>query len=192
MKIIPRVKDRLARPCHAGRIDVACTFFEGPAEWVAPRLLGKILAHRTAAGVLAGRIVEVEAYLGPSPQNTGSGGPLVSRPYAAKPHSVRPTRIRLRLRDLRALLLHECDLRSSMGKAGCMLLRALEPMTNLVFPDGGQSRHSSPASPSRRTHFRPQPPLPGAGSYACLRTMALTWWIAKSPLQLRDDGFPDG
>jgi DNA-3-methyladenine glycosylase len=41
------------------------TFFEGPPELVAPRLLGKLLVHVTASGVLAGRIVETEAYLGP-------------------------------------------------------------------------------------------------------------------------------
>ena len=40
-------------------------FFEASPEQVAPRLLGKVLAHRTSAGILAGRIVEVEAYLGP-------------------------------------------------------------------------------------------------------------------------------
>jgi DNA-3-methyladenine glycosylase len=41
------------------------SFFESSPERVAPRLLGKILAHRTRSGLLAGRIVEVEAYLGP-------------------------------------------------------------------------------------------------------------------------------
>jgi DNA-3-methyladenine glycosylase len=41
------------------------SFYAAPPEVVAPRLLGKILAHRTRGGVLAGRIVEVEAYLGP-------------------------------------------------------------------------------------------------------------------------------
>ena len=40
-------------------------FFEAPPEYVAPRLLGKLLVHRTGRGVLAGRIVEAEAYLGP-------------------------------------------------------------------------------------------------------------------------------
>jgi DNA-3-methyladenine glycosylase len=41
------------------------TFFEGPPELVAQRLLGKLLVHSSASGVLAGRIVETEAYLGP-------------------------------------------------------------------------------------------------------------------------------
>lgn len=41
------------------------SFFAAPPERVAPRLLGKILVCRSGAGLTAGRIVEVEAYLGP-------------------------------------------------------------------------------------------------------------------------------
>ncbi len=40
-------------------------FFEAAPERVAPRLLGKLLVRKTRGGLLAGRIVEVEAYLGP-------------------------------------------------------------------------------------------------------------------------------
>ena len=40
-------------------------FFAKPPEIVAPQILGKLLARRTSSGWLAGRIVEVEAYLGP-------------------------------------------------------------------------------------------------------------------------------
>jgi DNA-3-methyladenine glycosylase len=41
------------------------SFFEASPEHLAPRLLGKLLVCRSNAGLTAGRIVEVEAYLGP-------------------------------------------------------------------------------------------------------------------------------
>ena len=47
-----------------GRV-VSRAFFEDSPERVAPRLLGKLLVSVDAGKILAGRIVEVEAYLGP-------------------------------------------------------------------------------------------------------------------------------
>jgi len=41
-------------------------FFDRPATEVGPELLGCVLSHRTADGVVAVRITEVEAYLGQS------------------------------------------------------------------------------------------------------------------------------
>ena len=41
------------------------SFFQASPEELAPQLLGKILAHSVGSSLLAGRIVEVEAYLGP-------------------------------------------------------------------------------------------------------------------------------
>ena len=40
------------------------SFYLRDANTVAPELLGKVLVHRTDAGLAAGRIVEVEAYVG--------------------------------------------------------------------------------------------------------------------------------
>ena len=40
------------------------TFYERPTLVVAAELIGKVLVHRTKAGVVAGMIVEVEAYIG--------------------------------------------------------------------------------------------------------------------------------
>lgn len=50
------------------------SFFRRPALEVAPRLLGKLLVHRTPRGEAAGRIVEVEAYQGPGDRAAHSHG----------------------------------------------------------------------------------------------------------------------
>jgi DNA-3-methyladenine glycosylase len=57
-KVAPR------RPAAFGTLPPRAFFADSP-ELVAPRLLGMTLVHRTKDDLLAGRIVEVEAYLGP-------------------------------------------------------------------------------------------------------------------------------
>jgi len=111
-------------------LPVERSFFEDAPERVAPRLLGMVLAHRTEEGVVAGRIVEVEAYLGPHNQ-----------PPDPAAHAYRgPTP---RNRVLFGLAGHayvyaiygryfcmniSCE---PEGRAGCVLLRALEPLVGL-------------------------------------------------------------
>ncbi len=99
-------------------------------ERVAPRLLGKVLALHTPSGWVAGRIVEVEAYLGPhnqtadpaahshrgpTPRNQvlfGPGGHAYVYSIYGQYHCMNIT----------------CE---REGLAGCVLLRALEPVTGL-------------------------------------------------------------
>jgi len=105
-------------------------FFEAPVERVAPRLLGKILVHRTRGGILAGRIVEVEAYLGPhhetadraahshrgpTPRNQVLFGPAAH----AYVYSIYGRYYCMNV---------TCE---PKGRAGCILVRALEPVAGL-------------------------------------------------------------
>lgn len=103
-------------------------FFAEPPETVAPLLLGKLLACRTPAGWLAGRIVEVEAYLGPhitdtpdpaahsfrgvTPRNSVMFGP----PGHAYVYFIYGMYYCVNI---------TCE---PEGKAGCILVRALEPV----------------------------------------------------------------
>ncbi len=105
-------------------------FFEATPEKVAPRLLGKILALRTRSGVLAGRIVEVEAYLGrhhkqPDPAAHSYRGPTPRNRVIFGPagHAyVYAIYGRYYCMNI------TCE---KEGQAGCILLRALEPVVGL-------------------------------------------------------------
>jgi DNA-3-methyladenine glycosylase len=105
-------------------------FFEDSPERVAPRLLGKLLVHRNGGDVLAGRIVEVEAYLGPhhdppdpaahahrgpTPRNLVLFGPA-GRAYVYS------------IYGLYFCMNISCE---AEGLAGCVLLRALEPVLSV-------------------------------------------------------------
>jgi DNA-3-methyladenine glycosylase len=106
-------------------------FFAEPPETVAPLLLGKLLARRTSAGWLAGRIVEVEAYLGPH---------ITATPDPAA-HSFRGITDRNRVMfgapghayvyfiyGMYYCVNVTCE---PEGLAGCILVRALEPVLGL-------------------------------------------------------------
>ena len=129
-------------------------FFEAPPEQVAPRLLGKLLVHYGPWGVLAGRIVEVEAYLGPH-----------NHPPDPAAHSHRGATPRNRVLFGPAghayvytiygryfCMNISCE---AEGQAGCVLLRALEPLLGLdeMARNRGLSAQAKPkdltAGPSR-------------------------------------------
>jgi DNA-3-methyladenine glycosylase len=105
-------------------------FFEDSPERVAPRLLGKLLVHRTGDGVMAGRIVECEAYLGPHHQTPDP---------AAHAHRGPTPRNRVLFGPAGHAYVYAIYGRyfcmnitcEPQGLAGCILLRALEPVAGM-------------------------------------------------------------
>jgi DNA-3-methyladenine glycosylase len=182
------------------------SFYEPPPEFVAPRLLGKLLVHRVKAHhvknhrvketILVGRIVEVEAYLGPhntppdpaahtyrgpTPRNAVIFGPA-GHAYV---YSIYGQYYCLNV---------SCE---PAGQAGCILIRALDPS---VAPLAGlelMARNRGLASPAR-----PDPKFPGlltsgpsrlCQAFGLTRAQhnALDLTSPASPLQILDDGFPE-
>lgn len=161
------------------------SFFEESPELVAPRLLGKVLAHKTGNRILAGRIVEVEAYLGPH-----------NKPPDPAAHAHRgPTPRNTVLFGLAGFayvyaiygryfcMNISCEIE---GRAGCVLLRALDPltgrdeMTQLRGLEPGAKAHQLTSGPSR---------LCQALGLTRKGQNGLDLLDPESPLQVRDGGF---
>lgn len=108
----------LARTCLPTR-----AFYARRSEELAKDLLGAVLVHRTNAGLLAGRIVEVEAYLGRGDAAAHSSAGLTRRTRAVfgPPGHAYIYRI---------YGLHCClnVVAERDGTPGCVLIRALEPL----------------------------------------------------------------
>ena len=103
------------------------SFYLRSALAVAPELLGKLLCHETPEGLTAGRIVEVEAYVGPEDDGAHScGGRLTER-----------TRIQYGEGGYAYVFgiygMHWCfnAVTAEAGKPEVVLVRALEPVLGL-------------------------------------------------------------
>jgi len=160
------------------------SFFEHAPQLVAPRLLGKLLVHRLAGHVLTGRIVEAEAYLGPhnnppdpaahthrgpTPRNEVLFGPA-GHAYV---YSIYGRYFCMNI---------SCEIE---GLAGCVLLRALEPVVGLdrMAANRGLPSDSAPrlltSGPSR---------LCQAMGLARTTHNGLDMTNRSSSLQVRDEG----
>ena len=207
MSRVPVAERRLARCAAANNGHLAKlpgrlllrAFFEHSPEQVAPQLLGKLLVRRTRAGLLVGRLVEVEAYLGPhndppdpaahahrgrTPRNAVLFGPA-GHAYV---YSIYGRYFCMNI---------SCE---AEGRAGCVLLRALEPVAGVE-----QMARNRGLSPPGRGPVRGDPGLqPGAaarqltsGPGRLCQALSLTRAAHNgldlldpaSPLQVRDDGF---
>lgn len=182
---------------------LARSFFEERPELVAPRLLGKLLVHRTPSAVLAGRIVEVEAYLGPhndppDPAAHSRRGPtprnlvLFGHAGIAYVYSIYGRYFCMNV---------SCE---REGQAGCLLIRALEPVSGIAEMAANRGLHlpgetGAPAagdsSGALTDSFARQ--LTSGPSRLCLamgivRTShnGLDLTDPASPFQIRDDGYP--
>jgi len=162
------------------------SFFESPPEQVSPRLLGKILVHKTASGPIAGRIVEVEAYLGPhneppdpaahshrgiTPRNKVIFGP----PGHAYVYAIYGRYFCMNI---------TCEVD---GLAGCVLVRALEPVIGLDLM--AANRGLEPGAGPRELTSGPSR-LCQAMGLTRLAHNGLDLLDPASPLQIRDDGTP--
>jgi DNA-3-methyladenine glycosylase len=160
-----------------------------PPEAVAPMLLGKLLARRTETGWLAGRIVEVEAYLGPH---------ITATPDPAA-HSFRGITDRNRVMfgpaghayvyfiyGMYYCVNVTCE---PEGQAGCILIRALEPV--LGRETMADNRGLMPTASDASLTAGPGK-LCGAMDITRSEHNGLDLLDAASLLQLRDDGFVAG
>ena len=101
-------------------------FFKRPTLDVAPDLLGKIIVHKTDGQVVAGKIVETEAYLGNGDEAAHSArGRTQSTQVIFGP----PGRAYVYL----CYGMYECLnlIAEPDGQAGCVLIRALEPLAGI-------------------------------------------------------------
>lgn len=167
---------------------VARSSFEAPPEHVAPALLGKVLVLKSRLGLLAGRIVEVEAYLGPhcdtpdaaahsyrgqTPRNAVMFGPPgYSYVYA------------IYGRYFCANITCEVE-----GRAGCVLLRALEPLTGLA--QMARNRGLELGAAAKELTSGPSRLCQALGLTRELHN-GLDVVDENSPLQVWDDGYAAG
>jgi DNA-3-methyladenine glycosylase len=164
---------------------LARSFFEAAPEPVAQALLGKLLVHKTRLGLMAGRIVEVEAYMGPhndppdaaahsfrgpTPRNSVLFGPagyayvytIYGRYFCAN---------------------ISCEVE---GQAGCVLLRALEPMLSL--DQMARNRGLKQGAVAKDLTSGPSRLCQALGLTRDSHN-GLDMTDQRSPLQVREDGF---
>ncbi len=180
----PAGKNRLLK--FPGR-QLPRSFFERPPEQVAPQLLGKLLVRRARGGLMAGRIVEVEAYLGPhddppdpaahshrgrTPRNSVLFGPA-GHAYV---YSIYGQYFCMNI---------SCE---TAGRAGCLLLRALEPVAGAE--QMARNRGLKPGVAARQLTSGPGRLCQALGLTRAAHN-GLDLLDPASPLQVRDDARGD-
>jgi DNA-3-methyladenine glycosylase len=187
MAKIAQIRAAMASGKLPGRL-ISREFYENSPEKVASKLLGKLLVAQDSKGEpLAGRIVEVEAYLGPhnnppdpaahthrgpTPRNLVLFGPA-GHAYV---YSIYGQYFCMNI---------SCERK---GLAGCVLLRALEPVLGIARM--ARNRGLDEDAPVRMIASGPSRLCIALGLTRPQHN-GLDLTSATSPLQVRDDGFPE-
>jgi DNA-3-methyladenine glycosylase len=160
-------------------------FFETSPEEVAPLLLGKVLAHRTDARLLAGRIVEVEAYLGPhtDPPDPAAHSYRGRTPRNAVLFGPAGHAYVYAIYGRYFCMNISCE---AEGRAGCVLLRALEPLAGAE--QMALNRGLEPGAEPRQLTSGPSRLCQALGLTRQSHN-GLDLVDAASPLEVRDDGY---
>jgi DNA-3-methyladenine glycosylase len=166
-----------------GRL-ISREFFELSPELVAPRLLGKLLVHRVDGQVLAGRIVEVEAYLGPhnTPPDPAAHAHRGPTPRSLVLFGPAGHAYVYAIYGRYFCMNISCE---TDGLAGCVLLRALEPV--LGIEQMAANRGLEGDAPARLIAAGPSRLCLALGLTRLLHN-GLDVTKSASPLQVRDDG----
>ncbi len=157
---------------------------------MARRLLGKLLVLRSDAGILAGRIVEAEAYLGPhndppDPAAHSHRGPTPRNRVLFGPAGHAYV---YAIYGRYFCMNVSCE---EEGKAGCVLLRALEPVGASNLKQMALNRGLPPGATARQLTSGPSRLCQALGLTRQDHN-GLDLLDSSSPLQLRDVGFRAG
>jgi len=168
---------------------------------VARRLLGKVLGRRSPAGWLAGRIVEVEAYLGPHRQPPDPAAHTYRGPTPRNQVLFGPAghAYVYFIYGMYSCMNVSCE---RVGRGGGVLIRALEPVAGLEqmarnrglrdFPPYSQKARKGWGTEAGWGNLRELTSGPGRLCQALGITRStdngLDLLDPKSSLQLRDDG----
>ncbi len=176
---------RIALPGHLLRRE----FFAHAPELVAPRLLGKLLVHNGPDGAMAGRIVEVEAYLGPhnDPKDPAAHAHRGPTPRNQVLFGLAGHAYVYSIYGMYFCLNVSCE---TEGLAGSVLLRALEPVAGMEAM--AANRGLPVGVPLSERMILQLASGPGRLCMALgierLSHNGLDVTKSSSPLQIRDDG----
>jgi DNA-3-methyladenine glycosylase len=179
-----KTRSRAERAKHGNLLPRS--FFNRDPREVSPELLGKLIVRREAKSIVAGRIVEVEAYLGvdDAAAHAAAGRTLRNDVLFGPPGHAYVYFI---------YGMHFCLNISCMpqGEAGCVLIRALEPVAGLAAMARARELDGVDLSSSRALRNLTSGParLCEALEITRQRDNGKDLLSPRSDLQVRDDGF---